>query len=63
MKDVNINSPVMKLVELAEYLAVHPTTVYRRVRNGEIPYFRIGTDYRFDRHAIEEWMAAGGTKR
>ncbi len=43
--------------EVSRYLQVHPTTVYKLVRNGQIPAFKIGADYRFDRDAIEKWMA------
>jgi excisionase family DNA binding protein len=47
---------IMKVAEVAEYLHVHPSTVYRLVLKGEIPAFKIGTELRFDRGAIDKWM-------
>jgi excisionase family DNA binding protein len=50
-------SPVMTLKEVAEYLHVHQTTLYKMIRLGEIPSFKIGSDHRFRRDEIEEWIA------
>ena len=47
---------IMKVVEVAEYLKVHRITVYRMVRKHQIPAFKIGTEVRFHRDAIEKWM-------
>jgi excisionase family DNA binding protein len=49
--------PIMTLKELAEYLHVHQTTLYKMIRLGEIPSFKIGSDHRFRRDEIEEWIA------
>jgi len=32
----------MTVKEVAAYLRVHPTTVYKLLRKGEVPAFRIG---------------------
>ncbi len=50
-------SPMMTLAELAQYLQVNRNTLYKLIRQGEIPAFKIGNDYRFDRNAIEKLMA------
>jgi excisionase family DNA binding protein len=55
-------SRIMTVAELAQYLQVHPTTLYKLVRRHQIPAFKIGADYRFDRDAIEKWMTAGQVK-
>ena len=55
--DDTMPSRITTVAEVAEHLKVHRTTVYRMVRKGEIPVFKIGTDYRFDRDAIEKWMS------
>ncbi len=49
-------SRLITVRELAAYLRVHPTTVYRLLRQEKIPSFRVGSDWRFDREAIERWM-------
>ena len=51
---------VMTVMELSEYLRVHRTTIYRLLETGKIPHFRIGSDYRFQRDAIDEWCQTGG---
>lgn len=43
--------------ELAEYLRVHPTTIYRLLRQGRLPGFRVGGNWRFRRSLIEQWQA------
>ena len=45
----------MTLSEVAEYFQIHRGTLYRLVRKGKIPCFKIGSDYRFDKDAIEKW--------
>ena len=50
-------SPVMTLKEVAEFLRIHHVTLYKLVRRNEIPSFRIGSDYRFNREGIEKWIA------
>lgn len=42
--------------ELADLLRVHRSTVYRLLRNGQLPAFRVGSDWRFSRDLIEEWV-------
>jgi len=47
---------IMTVAEVAKYLRLHPFTIYRMARNGKIPAFRVGEDWRFHRDAIEKWM-------
>ncbi len=49
--------PIMTPNEVAQYLRIHYTTLYRLIRRGEIPAFKVGSDYRFRRDAIEKWVA------
>ncbi len=46
---------VMTVKELSEYLRVHPSTIYKLLRRGELPGFRIGTDWRFNAEVIDRW--------
>jgi excisionase family DNA binding protein len=41
--------------EVAQYLGVHPSTLYRMLKRGEISGFKIGADWRFNLEAIEKW--------
>ncbi len=48
-------STIMTLEEVANYLRVHPSTVYRMAKNHSIPAFKIGSDWRFNRESIDGW--------
>ncbi|MGH7815543.1 MAG: helix-turn-helix domain-containing protein [Candidatus Binataceae bacterium] len=53
---------VMTVKDLSEYLRVHPSTVYKLLRRGELPAFRIGTDWRFNAEMIDRWCAERNLK-
>jgi len=46
----------LTVAQLSEYLNIHRTTIYRMLREGRLPGFRIGSDWRFSLEAIEEWV-------
>jgi excisionase family DNA binding protein len=46
---------IMTVKEVAEYLRIARGTAYKMVRNGQLPAFRIGSDYRIDADAIDRW--------
>jgi excisionase family DNA binding protein len=50
-------SKVMTIAEVADYLNCHYGTVYRLVRGGELPAFRLGGSWRFLRSDLEQWIA------
>jgi len=47
---------VMTVKEIAEYLGVHPMTIYKYVQDGKIPAFKIGASWRIRRDSIKKWM-------
>ena len=47
---------VLTLDETAEILKVHPSTVYRLLKNKQIPAFKLGSDWRFNAESIERWI-------
>jgi excisionase family DNA binding protein len=47
----------MALREVAEYLGCSKVTVYRLLKHGEFPAFRLGGDWRFRRSDIDKWIA------
>jgi excisionase family DNA binding protein len=49
-------SPVLTVREVAQYLRVHPTTVYRLLKGHKLPAFQVGSDWRFNREEIRRWM-------
>jgi excisionase family DNA binding protein len=47
---------VLTALELASFLRIHPTTVYKLAKKGELPAFKVGGDWRFNRTSIEKWL-------
>jgi excisionase family DNA binding protein len=52
----NTRGPILTVSELSDYLNVHKATIYRALREGKLPGFRIGSDWRFNVEAIEQWQ-------
>jgi excisionase family DNA binding protein len=48
---------VLTLKELSAMLHIHPDSLYKLVRNGKIPSFRIGVQWRFRMDLLESWIA------
>jgi excisionase family DNA binding protein len=46
----------MTLEEVAAFLRVHQSTVYRLLRTRSIPAFKMGSDWRFNQASIEQWV-------
>ena len=47
---------ILTVRELSEYLKVHPSTIYRLLKTGQLPAFRVGSDWRFNVEEIERWL-------
>lgn len=50
------NKEILNAKEVADYLNIHPLTVQKYAREGKIPGFKIGTDWRFHKKYIEQWI-------
>jgi len=55
------NQELMTLDDLAGYLKVSPWTIYRFVREGRLPCYRLGHQWRFRKSAIDEWLEKSRT--
>jgi excisionase family DNA binding protein len=53
-------SEVMTLQEVAEYLHCAYSTVYKLIRQRQIPSFAQGGGWRFLKSEIDQWIAEGG---
>jgi len=49
---------VMTAKDVAAYLKVHYSTIYRLIKRHQLPAFHIGGEWRFNREHIDEWRAA-----
>jgi excisionase family DNA binding protein len=50
-------SRLMTVRDLSEYLHVHISTIYRMLKQHEIPAFRIGSDWRFNIESVHRWCS------
>ena len=51
---------VLTIGEVAEMLRIHPTTVYRLLKRGDIPGFKIGGNWRVSVNALDRWISEMG---
>ena len=51
---------ILTVREVAVYLRVHQSTIYRLLKKRELPAFKIGSDWRFDREVIDKWIVERG---
>jgi len=49
--------------EVAAYLQLHLFTVHKLAREGRLPAFKVGRDWRFRRSSIEDWIQQEETQR
>ncbi len=54
------SAKVMTVNELADYLRVHRSTIYRLLKKGQLPGFKIGSDWRFNVEVIDNWRMRQG---
>lgn len=50
-------SDVMNVEDLAEYLKLPKTTIYKLAQGGKIPGKKAGRQWRFHKTAIENWLS------
>lgn len=50
------NSTIMTVKEVAKYLRVHESSIYRLSKAGKIPAYRVGRNLRFKKDKIDEWL-------
>lgn len=50
------NDPILDVNELASYLKVESSWIYKRVQLNEIPYIKAGKYIRFRKSAIEKYL-------
>jgi len=49
-------SELLTVEETCRYLKVTPRTLYRYLRNRQIPAFKLGKEWRFVRSDLEQWI-------
>ena len=54
-KPFDVNE-VLTITQVAEYLNVRKLTVYKLARQGELPAFKVGGQWRFKKELLEKWI-------
>ena len=56
--DAPVNQPgeVLTIDELAAYLKIPKSTLYKLVREGQIPSQKVGRHWRFRKETIDRWL-------
>jgi excisionase family DNA binding protein len=53
---ISLSSSVLTMPEVMGWLGISSSTLYRLCRQNEIPHFRLGKYYRFNREQIAGWI-------
>jgi excisionase family DNA binding protein len=56
-------SEILTVREVAALLKINEKTAYKLAAKGELPGFRVGGSWRFDRGEIESWIRQESAKR
>jgi len=51
-------SEILTVQEVCEYLRIAKPTLYRYVRSGELPGFKMEKIWKFHRETIDQWVQA-----
>ena len=49
----------LTMKEVAEYLRMGRSTIYKLLREGNLPAHKVGREWRFDAAELDEWVKAG----
>jgi excisionase family DNA binding protein len=55
-KHRDFDSPILTVKECCDFLKVCPSTIYRLLKRNGIPAFKIGSDWRFSKKQLTEWI-------
>lgn len=51
-----MNSGIMTIKDVSEYLVLTEKTAYRLAAEGKIPGFKVGGSWRFRKSEIDKWI-------
>jgi excisionase family DNA binding protein len=54
---------MMTVREVADFLRLAPSTVYKLAQNGQIPAHKVGRGWRFSRSALTHWLHDGDAQQ
>jgi PTS system nitrogen regulatory IIA component len=53
------NDKWLTIDELAQYLKMGRTKLYTMAQQGKVPGNKVGSQWRFDREEIDQWIKSG----
>jgi excisionase family DNA binding protein len=59
----NAADTVLTIDELAHYLKVSKSTLYKLCQEGQVPGRKVGRHWRFSKTVIDAWIARAGITR
>lgn len=54
------NESILTIEELADYLKISKSTLYKLAQSGKVPGQKVGRHWRFRKEAIDRWLEEGG---
>ena len=54
---------IMTLREVAKYLGVHEVTIYRLIKETDIPAIKLRGQWRFKKDVLDTWLMVGMAKK
>ena len=57
MNPMERDHEILTVKDLCDLLQIHQSTLYKLIKAGKIPTFRLGSDWRFRRSQIMRWIA------
>ncbi len=51
-----LKDELLTVAETCRYLKVTPRTLYRYIKDGDLPAFKLGKEWRFVRSELEQWI-------
>lgn len=49
----------LKLEQIAEYLQMSTSSIYKMAQKSKIPAYKVGRQWRFKKEAIDQWVEQG----
>jgi excisionase family DNA binding protein len=53
--EAELTPEIMTVSSIADYLQLHPTTIYWLLKNGQIPALKLGYDWHFSKADVDRW--------
>ena len=51
-----MENKLLTVEDLADYLQLSTKTIYRMLRRGQLPCYRVGNQWRFRKEVIDTWL-------